>query len=154
MADVPTLYEWAGGIDVLSRLTEIFYVKVLADELLGPIFEHMRDDHPKRVAHFLAEVFGGPRTYSETFGGHAHMLSHHLNRHLTEPHRRRWVNLLLDSADEADLPKDPEFRSAFVSYIEWGTRLAVLNSQPGVVPTLDEPMPRWGWGETKGPYQS
>jgi hemoglobin len=105
------------------------------------------------VALFLAEVFGGPREYSETRGGHARMLSQHLNRGLTEAQRRRWVSLLLDSADEAGLPSDPEFRSAFVSYIEWGTRLAVINSQPGAAPSLDEPMPRWGWGETKGPYQ-
>src|SRR5687767_8550484 len=28
------------------------------------------------------------------------------------------------------LPADPEFRAALVSYLEWGTRLAVGNSQP------------------------
>jgi hemoglobin len=150
---IPTLYEWAGGLDALSKLTEIFYAKVLADEFLRPVFEHMHEDHPKRVAHFLGEVLGGPPTYSEAFGGHSRMLSQHLNRGLTEDQRRRWVELLLDSADVAGLPSDPEFRSAFVSYIEWGTRLAVINSQPGVNPTPDEPMPRWGWGETKGPYQ-
>jgi hypothetical protein len=27
-------------------------------------------------------------------------------------------------------PSDPEFASALVSYLEWGTRLAVINSQP------------------------
>lgn len=26
------------------------------------------------------------------------------------------------------LKSDPEFRSAFVGYIEWGTRIAVINS--------------------------
>jgi hemoglobin len=46
----------------------------------------------------------------------------------------------------------PEFRSALVAYLEWGTRLAVLNSQPGASVTEDAPMPRWGWGEVKGPY--
>jgi len=150
----PSLFEWAGGIEALRKLTAVFYDKVLADEVLRPLFEHMQPDHPQRVADFLGEVFGGPRTYSENFGGHARMLSQHLNRGLTETQRRRWVDLLLDSADEAGLPFDPEFRSAFVSYIEWGTRLAVLNSQPGTNPTLNEPMPRWGWGEVKGPYQS
>jgi hemoglobin len=150
---IPTLYEWAGGFEALSRLTEVFYVKVLADELLLPVFQHMPGDHPKHVAHFLSEVFGGPPTYSELYGGHSHMLAQHLNRRLTEAQRRRWVDLLLNSADEAGLPPDPEFRSAFVAYLEWGTRLAVMNSQPGVNPQLEEPMPRWGWGETKGPYQ-
>jgi hemoglobin len=50
------------------------------------------------------------------------------------------------------LPDDPEFRSAFVAYLEWGTRLAVINSQPGATVTEDAPMPHWGWGEAKGPY--
>lgn len=149
----PSLYKWLGGIDALKVLTRVFYGKVLADDLLRPIFEHMHDDHPERVAHFLAEVFGGPPSYSETYGGHRHMLTQHLNRHLTEAHRRRWIELLLNSADEAGLPSDPEFRSAFVAYIEWGTRLAVINSQPGMNPTLDQPMPSWGWGEAKGPYR-
>jgi hemoglobin len=35
---------------------------------------------------------------------------------------------------------------------EWGTRLAVLNSQPGAELPSDTPIPSWGWGELKGPY--
>ena len=48
---------------------------------------------------------------------------------------------------EAELPADPEFRSAFIAYIEWGTRIALANSQPGATPPLEAPLPRWGWGE-------
>jgi len=60
---------------------------------------------------------------------------------------------LLQTADEIGLKSDPEFRSAFVGYIEWGTRLAVINSQLAENPMTDnEPMPKWGWGETGGPY--
>lgn len=33
-----------------------------------------------------------------------------------------------------------------------GTRLAVINSQPGADVTEEQPMPRWGWGEVGGPY--
>jgi hemoglobin len=82
------------------------------------------------------------------------MIMHHLNRRLTEDQRRRWIALLQDAADEVELPDDPEFRSAFVAYVEWGTRLAKLNSneKPGFEPA-DEPMPRWGWGVPGGPYQ-
>ena len=32
---------------------------------------------------------------------------------------------------DAALPADPEFRAAIVCYLEWGTRLAMGNSQPG-----------------------
>jgi hemoglobin len=62
------------------------------------------------------------------------------------------VALLLDTADELKLPDDPEFRSALVAYLEWGSRLAVINSQPGALVDQDAPMPSWGWGEVKGPY--
>jgi hemoglobin len=74
------------------------------------------------------------------------MLGRHLGKAITEPQRRRWMNLLLDAADEVGLPDDPEFRAAFVSYIEWGTRLAHANSQPGATPPMQAPVPRWGWG--------
>jgi hemoglobin len=147
----PTLYEWAGGAEALGRLTEIFYGKVRADPLLEPVFREMDRGHPKHVATWLGEVFGGPPVYTEEHGGYPHMVRKHLNRRLTEQMRRRWVELLCDAADEAQLPADPEFRSAFLAYIEWGTRIAVVNSQPGATPPLEAPIPRWGWGEAP-PY--
>ena len=152
MTNIPTLFDWAGGAAALERLTSLFYTKVKADPLLAPVFAEMDERHPHYVAQFIGEVFGGPEAYSGERGGHAHMIKQHLGRHLSEPLRRRWISLLLDSADEAGLPDDPEFRSAFVGYIEWGARLAVINSQPGVADPEPAPMPHWGWGETKGPY--
>jgi len=81
------------------------------------------------------------------------MIGKHVNRHLDEAKRRRWVHLLLKAADEVGLPDDPEFRSAFLAYIEWGTRIAVINSQPGADAVSEQPMPKWGWGEVRGPYR-
>jgi hemoglobin len=107
----------------------------------------------KHVAAFVAEVFGGPRAYSERLGGHPNMIRHHVGKALSEAQRARWMSLLLECADEVGAPSDPEFRSAFVAYIEWGTRLALLNSQPGANVTVEAPMPKWGWGEVKGPYR-
>jgi hemoglobin len=149
---VPTLYEWIGGMETLEALTRDFYARVRRDDLIGPIFATMDADHPAHVAAFLAEVFGGPKLYSEGHGGHPSMIRHHLNRHLTEPQRRRWLSLLLDSYQDSAAPQDPEFASSLVAYLEWGSRLAVLNSQPGAVVAEHAPMPKWGWGETGGPY--
>ena len=148
----PTLYDWAGGAVALERLTARFYDLVLADPVLEPVFRSMSADHPKHVAAFIGEVFGGPKTYSAEHGGHPAMIGHHLDRHLTEQQRRRWIALLGDAADETGLPDDPEFRSAFMAYVEWGTRLAKLNSQEGAAPNPHEPMPQWGWGVPGGPY--
>ena len=147
----PTLYEWAGGDPALHRLTDVFYGHVRADPVLAPVFAQMSDDHPTHVAVWLAEVFGGPARYTDEHGGYPHMLAKHRGRALTERQRRRWVELICDAADEAGMPSDPEFRSAFVAYIEWGTRLALANSQPGATPPPEAPVPRWGWGEAP-PY--
>jgi hemoglobin len=150
---VPTLYAWLGGMEALNRLTTRFYEHVKEDPLLASVFAHMGAEHPAHVAAFLAEVLGGPATYSAEHGGHPHMVRQHLHRHLTQAHRRRWVSLLLETADELRMPDDPEFRSALVGYLEWGSRLAVINSQPGVEVDETAPMPHWGWGEAKGPYR-
>jgi hemoglobin len=152
---IPTLYEWAGGKDALEKLTKLFYEKVLKDDLLYPVFKNMSADHSNHVAHFIAEVFGGPKFYSEEDkGSHAIMITHHLGKMLDEPKRKRWMDLLLESADEIGLASDPEFRSALVGYLEWGSRIAVINSNTNDNPVNEsEPMPKWGWGETKGPYQ-
>jgi hemoglobin len=149
---VPTLYEWMGGMPAISKLLETFYRRVPSDPILAPVFAQMSPEHSAHVADFIAEVLGGPKTYSGEHGGHPHMIGRHLGRALTETQRQRWMSLLLDCADEIGLRTDPEFRSAFVAYLEWGTRLAVLNSQPGATVTADSPMPAWGWGEVKGPY--
>jgi hemoglobin len=148
----PTLFDWAGGEPALVRLTEAFYRRVRRDELLEPLFRHMDEHHPRHVATWLGEVFGGPPRYTEEHGGYPHMLSKHRGVAITETQRRRWVNLICDAADEAELPADPEFRSAFVAYVEWGTRLALANSQPGASPPPAAPVPRWGWGEA-APYK-
>ena len=147
----PTLYEWAGGAEAIQKLLDTFYDHVRADEVLAPVFAGMDEEHPKHVAAWLGEVFGGPPVYSAERGGHRHMISRHLGRAITERQRRRWIELLLDTADEVGLPDDPEFRASFVGYLEWGTRMAVLLSQPGVEEPGEAPMPTWGWALP--PYQ-
>src|SRR6188472_4090237 len=40
-SNIPTLYEWIGGIEALNRLTKRFYEHVNEYELLKPVFAHM-----------------------------------------------------------------------------------------------------------------
>lgn len=154
MKNIPTLYDWVGGNETLENLTKIFYDKVLRDDLLQPVFKNMSAAHTKHVAHFIAEVFGGPELYTQgDEGSHAKMVAHHVGKLLTEEQRQRWIALLLQSADELQLADDPEFRSALVAYLEWGSRIAVINSKLTDNPLQqDAPMPKWGWGVPGGPY--
>jgi hemoglobin len=151
---VPTLFEWAGGQETLEKLFALFYEKVLRDEMLAPVFKNMSPEHSKRVAHFVGEVFQGPKLYTDLHeGSHHGMIAHHIGKKLDDKKRKRWMELLLESADECGLASDPEFRSALVGYLEWGSRLAVINSHAeGNSMPENEPMPKWGWGETGGPY--
>ncbi|MFI0899395.1 group II truncated hemoglobin [Streptomyces sp. NPDC020983] len=151
-ASLPTLYAWAGGAEAFDRLFTRFYARVAEDDVLAPVFAGMHPDHPRHVAAWLGEVFGGPAVYSTGHGGHRHMASRHLGRGLTEEQRRRWVGLLTDTADEVGLPDDPEFRAVFAYYLEWGTRMALLYSGPNPPPLPESPMPRWDWGVTP-PYR-
>jgi hemoglobin len=144
--DIPSLHEWAGGTTAFVELCDSFYRLVLADDLLAPLFATMHPDHARYVGLWLAEVFGGPAEYTAERGGYGPMVARHLGKAITEPQRRRWVNLMVDAADEVGLPTDPEFRAAFVGYLEWGTRLATQNSAPDATPVRHAPVPRWGWG--------
>ena len=143
---VPSLFEWAGGLPALTKLTRRFYeTHVPADPLLGPLFARAGSDHPERVAAWLAEVFGGPNVYSSAYGGFTNMMTSHLGRHFSEPQRARFVELLRASADDVGLPADPEFRAAFVAYLEWGSRIATETSRPGARPPRNMQMPVWSW---------
>jgi hemoglobin len=152
VASTPTLYEWAGGADALSGMINAFYDRVEQDELLSPFFPGgVHEDHRRHVAQWWGEVFGGPPQYTEELGGYERMLSKHLDLGITEQQRARFTTLMRSAADDAGLPDDPEFRSALVAYLEWGTRIALGNSQPGAAVMEHAPVPKWGWGEAP-PY--
>ncbi|MCW0216537.1 MAG: group II truncated hemoglobin [Pseudonocardia sp.] len=153
MTPVPTLIEWAGGPAALRRLIDAFYDRVEADDLLSPLFPGgVHEEHRAHVTTWWVEVFGGPPGYTSELGGYERMLAHHRGLNLTAEQRFRFATLMSRAADDAGLPDDPEFRAAFVGYVEWGTRLALANSQDGAAVVEQAPVPRWGWGVAP-PYQ-
>ena len=125
----PTLFEWAGGLPALARLTRLLYEKhVPADDLLAPLFATMAPGYPQREAAVLAEAFGGPAASGQA-----------ARPGFTEPQRARWVALATAAADEAALPADPGFRAALASYLDWSSRAG------------DAPRPTWDWGPAGPP---
>ena len=132
----PTLFEWAGGLPPLTRMTRLLYEKhVPADDLLAPLFATMAPGQPEREAALLAEAFGGPEAGVAGDGSAA------ARPGFTEPQRARWVALAVEAADEARLPAEPEFRAALASYLEWTSRAG------------DAPPPRWDWGPAGPPAE-
>ena len=147
MNGTPTLYEWAGGRPAMRRLIDAFYDRVEDDDLLSVLFPGgVGEEHRSNVVLWWAEVLGGPPEYSERLGGYPRMVAHHRDLRITPEQRFRFALTMSLAADDAALPSDPEFRAAFVGYVEWGTRLAMYNSQPDAVVVEEAPVPRWGWG--------
>ncbi|HEU5421593.1 MAG TPA: group II truncated hemoglobin [Streptosporangiaceae bacterium] len=153
MSEPPSLYDWAGQRPAIAALIDRFYDRVERDDLISPLFPGgVSAAHRDHVTTWWCEVFGGPADYTAQLGGYPAMLEHHRNLKITAGQRFRFVSLMSLAADDAGLPDDPEFRAALLGYLEWGTRLAMHNSQPGA-PVVDQaPVPRWGWGVAP-PYQ-
>jgi hemoglobin len=149
----PTIYDWGGGREAFERWLNVFYDIVEQDDLLSPVFGgRVGEEHRRHATSWWCEVMGGPAEYSEKLGGYEHMLGRHRGLDITPDQRLRFVTLLSRAADDAGLPADPEFRAAIIGYAEWGSRLALHNSRPGVEVAQHAPVPRWGWGVAP-PYQ-
>src|ERR1700742_2442183 len=145
MSEVPSLYEWAGGREAIERMIGCFYDRVEKDDLLSPLFPGgVSAAHREHVTTWWCEVFGGPPAYTERLGGYPAMLSPPLDLAITAGQRFRFASLMSLAADDAELPADPEFRAALVGYLEWGTRLAMHNSQHDDEVVEHAPAPRWG----------
>ena len=131
--DLPTLFEWAGGRGRRRRLIDAFYDRVEADDLLGALLPRRR----LRACTARTSQPGGPRCWAgrpttpSELGGYEAMLAHHRDLAITAAQRHRFASTMSLAADDAGLPDDAEFRAAIIGYLEWGTRLAMHNSQPG-----------------------
>ena len=151
--ETPTLHAWAGGDDAFRRLIEAFYDRVEQDRRFDRLFPGgVSREHRDHVVHWWIEVFGGTDSYSRELGGYAAMLAHHRGLEITPEERIAFATMMSLAAEDADLPEVPEFRAAFMGYVEWGTRLALHNSAGGADVVEDAPVPHWGWGVAP-PYQ-
>ena len=131
----PSLFEWAGGRPALTRMTRLLYEKhIPADPLLAPVFAAMPPDQPRRAALVMAEAFGGPPADEPPNGEPAAAgplrAAPPDGQQLTEEQRARWVTLATVAAREAQLPADPQFQAALVSYLDWVSRAATSPASP------------------------
>ena len=146
----PTLFEWAGGLPALRRMSRLLYEKHIPDDpLLAPVFADMPPDQPDRLADWLAGALGGPVTRGPD--GDLREVVGFAGPDFGEPHRARWVVAAGVAADQTALPVDAGFRSALAAGVDWLSRAALAQAQSGS-PTRPEPAPRWGWGPGGPPH--
>ena len=140
----PTLYEWSGGLPALTRMARLLYEKhIPADDALAPAFAAIATDQAQRLAAWFAVALGGSAEATPTSDvSDAVGLT---GWDTGDRQRTRWVHLVTQAADEARLPADPGFRSAFVSCVEWTSRAIGAGASPA------EAAPRWDWGPAGPP---
>ncbi len=123
LSNIP-LYNRLGGDKAMEKVVDVFYRKVLQDELVGRFFEDV-DMVAQRVKQksFLAMAFGGPYQYTELDLRkiHAPMVE---NLGLADAHFDRVAAILRETLDELEISK-PEIDEV-MAIIE-STRDVILN---------------------------
>src|SRR5215470_88498 len=98
----------------------------------------------------MVEVFGGPPAHEppadeppngEPAAADPLLATLPAGQQLTEEQRARWVTLAGLAAQEAQLPADPQFQAALVSYLDWVSRTAASPAPQ----TGEQPALRWDW---------
>lgn len=94
------------GEEGFRRLTAAFYGQVPGDEILGPMYpaEDLAGAE-LRLRKFLIFRFGGPPAYIEE-RGHPRLRMRHARFGISEGARNRWVELMDEAIDRAELPED------------------------------------------------
>jgi len=143
---MPSLFDFAGGEQAIHRLESVFYASVLADPLLKPLFGGGKPQHVDHLTAFTAESFGGPDRFTRELG-FAHLIAVHRGLRINEAQRARFVELYMAAFDSANLPADPEFRQAVREHVEFGSRVALQNSNATTDAELHplREVPRWTW---------
>jgi hemoglobin len=141
-----SLYEHAGGEEGIHRLEQTFYDSVLTDPILQPLFGAGSPSHVEHLTMFTAESFGGPDRFTRELG-FRHLIDVHRGKHITEAQRERFVELYLVALDATGMPEDERFRAAVREHLEFGSHVAMQNSNATTEEELHplREVPHWTW---------
>ena len=113
---VTTLYDRAGGMPFFERLVGHFYAAVGTDPILRPLYpEPDLGPAQRRLTLFLAQYWGGPRTYDEE-RGHPRLRMRHAPFAIDVAARDRWLTLMR-AALAAEAPP-PDVAAELDAYLE------------------------------------
>jgi hemoglobin len=99
-----TVYEAVGGLETFRRLVDAFYRGVETDPLLRPMYPADLTESREHLALFLAQYFGGPRTYSDQ-RGHPRLRLRHMPFRIDAAARDAWLRHMRAAVDEVALPE-------------------------------------------------
>ena len=111
-----TLFERAGGLPFFERLVGRFYDAVGTDPILRPLYpEPDLSGARRRLTLFLAQYWGGPRTYDDE-RGHPRLRMRHAPFAIDTAARDRWLTLMR-AALAAEAPP-PDVATELDAYFE------------------------------------
>ena len=111
-----TLYDAAGGMPFFEALVGHFYEGVGSDPLLAAIYPADDLDGARhRLTLFLAQYWGGPRTY-DAERGHPRLRMRHMPFAIGPAERDAWLRLMRAAIDAADA--QPDVAARLHAYIE------------------------------------
>jgi hemoglobin len=145
MSPKTTLYEAAGGADGVLRLAHAWHERVLADEVVSHAFSHgYHPQHTERLAAYWSEAWGGPATYSQSYGDESKVVRMHSGNGPHEEMDRRAIECFDQALDDVKIA-DP-LRSVLHDYFAWATSvtMAKYHKNAGDVPAGLR-IPRWSW---------
>jgi hemoglobin len=110
-----TLYERVGGMPFFERLVDTFYAGVATDDVLLPLYPDGSDltGARHRLTLFLAQYWGGPRTYDEE-RGHPKLRMRHMPFTVGPLQRDRWLHHMTAAVNATS--DDPVVRDALIGY--------------------------------------
>jgi len=99
-----SLYERVGGMPFFERLVARFYEGVAGDPPLRALYpEDELGPAQHRLTLFLAQYWGGPRTYQEE-RGHPRLRMRHVPFAIDAEQRERWLAHMRAAVAETDVP--------------------------------------------------
>ncbi|MFC1399967.1 MULTISPECIES: globin [Streptacidiphilus] len=115
--DTRTFFEQVGGEPVFRRLVHTFYQGVAEDPLLRPMYpEQDLGPAEERLALFLMQYWGGPRTYSDQ-RGHPRLRMRHAPFTVDRAAHDAWLRHMRAAVDELGLAE--EHRQQLWDYLEY-----------------------------------
>jgi hemoglobin len=126
VADGETLYERVGGQPWFDELVDRFYDGVEDDPVLRPLYPEDLGPGKRALALFLAQLWGGPTTYSDE-KGHPRLRARHLPFTIDTPERDAWVRHMTEAIRAGGLSAEDE--ADFLRYVD-NAATHMINQQP------------------------
>jgi hemoglobin len=122
-----TFYEAVGGEKTFRRLVHRFYEGVAEDPALRALYpEEDLGPAEERLAMFLMQYWGGPRTYSDN-RGHPRLRMRHAPFQVDQAAHDAWLRHMRDAVDELGL--EPDYERQLWDYLVYAA--ASMVNTPG-----------------------